>query len=247
MAEALPNDDELLIRYLDGEMNEGERAELERRLQQEPALKEKLQCLQMAVETIHQYGTASRVKAIHEQMMPELRPGSAKVVPMTRFIRYAMAVAASVILLFLVSRFLFNPKPSADRLYAEAFVPYDASAMRGSGPSTDIENWYRKNDFRAVTNYAAYPLRFTPRDSLLIGISYLQSDRADSAITWLLEPSRRFNNLRPDAQFYLSMAYLKAKKYAQALPLMKSIHSDAGHPYRVQFSEEYLSDLERVK
>src|SRR4051812_31867631 len=240
MAESLQNEDDLLIRYLDEGMNEQEKAAFEARLQQEPALKEKLESLMVAVEAVRQYGTASQVKAIHEELMPELRPRKAKVVTMSRFVRYSMAAAASVILLFVASRFFFN-QPSADRLYTEAFVPFDASASRGEGAASPIENLYRKADYTGVTRLASGGAPMNNKDSLLAGISFLQAGTTSRALGYFrILSSRTPQPYMADIEYYEAMTLLKGGYYAEAAALMQQIHNDVSNPYHTQFSEAYI-------
>src|SRR5947209_6444267 len=100
MDENLYNDD-LLIRYLDGELSATEKATLEARLRADKALQEELMNLRVAVQAVRHLGTTEKVQSIHAEMMKELKGNQkARVVPFTKTIRYTLAVAASIFILF---------------------------------------------------------------------------------------------------------------------------------------------------
>src|SRR5688572_16054760 len=98
MADSLHNED-LLLRYLDGELTDAEKHELEERLRTEPALKEELERLQIATHAIRQYGVRQKVGSLHKEMMQELKV-KPKVIYLSKSVRVAMAVAASILVLF---------------------------------------------------------------------------------------------------------------------------------------------------
>lgn len=247
MTDALHNDEELILRYLDGEMEEEERGLFEERLRREPALKDRLESLQTAITAVQQYGTATKVKAIHKEMVPQLGGTGGRVVSMKKIIRYTMAVAASVLLIFLAIRFIDNNQFSAHDLYAEAFVPYDASTNRGEGGVSTVEELYRKGDYAAVVRNADDDTLLSGRDNLLVGISYLQLDSTTASINRLRPMTQANGVVRLDAQFYLALAYLKMGDYDKAVDMMNTIHNDPAHPYREQFSEKYIEKVKKLK
>jgi len=245
MADFLHDNDETLMRYLDGEMNAIEKAELESQLQKDAVLKEKLQSLQVAVASVQQLGSVEKVRSVHAEMMQELSSvhKEGKVVPMKKIIRYSLAVAASVIIILVGANLFSSSSLSAQKLYNEAFVDFDASGVRGNSNKTSMSSLYDEHKYSDVISHSITPLAQT--DSLLVGLSYLKMEKTGEAINWLESISMQ-NSMRQDAEFYLALAYLKSENYSKALRLMESIHSNPVHIYHNQFSDEYIGKVKKL-
>jgi hypothetical protein len=248
MAENLPNTDELLIRYLDKDLSKEEEQQLEQQLLTDPVLREKLERLKLATLAIKQFGQDEEIRAIHRQMMQEKmhakKPG--KLVSMNRAVRYSMAAAASIILLFVLFRVYEFSQVSSDKLYKEAYVDYQYSAARGQQVFSAVAANYAANNFTGVIDAANANQLGSAQDSLLTGISYLKLNDAPHAIRWL-ELMSNGKNFQQDAQFYLALAYLKNKSYDKSVALMEKIHADNNHPYHDRFSENYINKVSHLK
>lgn len=246
MADFLHDNDEILMKYLDGEMDQTEKEMFEQQLQKDVELQQKLESLQVAIASVQQYGTAEKVKSIHSEMMQELSSvhQGGKVIAMNRFVKYSLAIAASVIIILVGVNIFTSSGPSSEKLYNEAFVDYDASAVRGSESETDIIKLYQNHNYIAVTEKAGSQ-NLLQKDSLLIGLSYLKTNKLPEAINWLKNISLQ-NPTRQDAEFYLAMTYLKNKNYSEALSLMEQIRSNSNHVYHNQFSEDYINKVKKL-
>lgn len=245
MADFLHDNDETLMRYLDGEMHGAEKEMFESQLQTDSALKQRLENLQVAIASVKQYGTAEKVKSVHSEMMQELSSvhKEGKVVPMRKFVKYSLAIAASVIII-LVGVNIFTSQPSSGKLYSEAFVDYDVSGVRGSESQTDIVKLYQDHNYNAVVEKAKAQ-NLAQKDSLLIALSFLHQENLPEAINWFKAISVQ-SAAKDDAEFYLALAYLKNKNYNEALNLMEQIHSNASHVYHNQFSEAYINKVKKL-
>lgn len=246
MNEFLHDNDEILMKYLDGEMNPEEKTVFEKQLENDAALKERLQNLQLAIAAVSQYGTAEMVKSVHSEMVRELSPvkKDARIVPFRNTIRVGLAIAASIIIVLVGVNIFSSSGLSSEQLYKEGFVDYDVSAVRGNASGTQVVKLYREHNYRAITETAA-SLDLMPADSLLVGISYLKMNQPGPAIQWLNSISVQ-NGTRQDAEFYLSLAYLHNKNYNEAIHLMQRIHSDPDHAYNKQLSEEYINKVKKI-
>jgi hypothetical protein len=245
MADFLHNTDETLLRYLDGEMDQTEKKLFEDHIQHDSELKERLQSLQIAIASVQQFGTTEKVRSIHSEMMQELAPlqRETRVMPMRKIVRYGLAIAASIIIVF-VGINIFSSQPSAQKLYNEAFVDYDASGVRGNSNETTLSKQYQNHQYKSVIAQAGSQ-NVSQRDSLLVGISYLKANQTSDATNWLKAVSPQ-SAVKQDAEFYLAMAYLKNENYKEAGQLMEQIHSNANHVYHNQFSDDYIARVEKL-
>jgi TolA-binding protein len=244
MDDALPFNDDILVNYLDGVLSPSEKASLELQLQQDAGLKERLRNLRMAVGAVQQYGTKEKVASIHSEMMQELgrQKKTAKVLPFRKLFTYGLTAAASIILIVVAINFF--SRPNAQKLYDEAYVDYDASATRGSSNTTTLQEKYGAHDYNGVVSEAASG-KLSRQDSFLVGLSYLKTGRPSPAIQWLQHLTTG-SSYTDDAQFYLSLAYLKNKNYKEALPLMQAIGSNPANIYHGQFPQNYVDRVKKL-
>jgi hypothetical protein len=245
MDESLHYHDDILMQYIDGVLPPEDAVALELQMKADAALRERVEKLRLSVNAVRYFGTAQKVRSIHQEMMEEMRAtaGQPKVVSMRKKIIYALAVAASIIVIVVSWNWYNRSSVNAAGLYDQAFVDYDASAIRGAEQTSVVEEHYRNKDFQRVISEAEKAGTLTAKDSLLVGISYLKTGKPGVVTEWLGEISRQ-GVVKQDAEFYLALAYLKLKRYAAAVDLMKSIRADVTHPYRGQFSEEYIDKVE---
>jgi len=246
MAEFLHDNDEILMKYLDGEMDQTEKIMFESQLENDTTLQQKLESLQVAIASVQQYGTAEKVKLVHTEMIQELSSvhKEGKVVPMRKFVKYSLAIAASIIIILVGVNVFTSSQLSSDKLYNEAFVDYDASAVRGSENQTGVVKLYQDHNYASVVE-KANAQNLSQKDSLLVGLSYLKTDKLSEAINWFKAISQQ-NPTRQDAEFYLAMAYLRNKNYNEALNLMEQIHSKPDHVYQDQFSDEFINKVKKL-
>jgi hypothetical protein len=248
MAEHLP-EDELIIDYLDGLLPAEERARFEQRLQTDARLRSRLESLRLAVNGLKQFGTTEKVKAIRKELGPELAAKrSARVVNFRSFVRYSIAAAASILVLFVAYKIFLDARLSRARLYNEAYVEYSLAPQRGGGAEqlSSIEREYQHQQYDSVVREPKTGV-LSGRDSLLTGISFLKTKQPSPAIDWLKPLSQSSSLFADDAQFYLALAYLKNKDDKEAADLMKKIHNDPKQVYHDQFSDSYIRKVEELR
>lgn len=246
MHENTQNDD-LLIRYLDGELSAEERTRLEERLRTDAALQQELINLQVAVQAVKHLGTTKQVQAVHAEMMKELKAPKAKVFPFSRNVRFVLLVAASLVVLFIGLKLYQASQLSPDKLYSQTFVDFNVSASRGSGGQlSPVETLYQQKKYNEVTT-SVRSFNLNAEDSLLIGLSYLQTDRPAQAIGFLQNLASTANDYQQDAEFYLALSYLKVKAYDKAVPLMERIRSNPSHLYHEQLSDDVVEKVKKLR
>lgn len=236
------------MRYVDGELNAAEKAAVEQRLQSDSAFRDQFRDLQVALQAIRHLGTMQQVEGIHHEMMAERKgqkPGG-RVLGMTKIIRYTLAVAASVLVLFIGARLYLNAQLSPDRIYSDMFVDYNVANARAAGEQlSSIETLYQQKAYSKVTS-SARTLNLSAKDSLLIGLSYLHTENNAAAINWLHALSVTENEYRQDAEFYLSLAYVKTNAYGRALHYLEKIYSNPAHLYHEQVSAGVIEKVKKL-
>src|SRR5688572_1340580 len=95
----MDNVDNILIRYIDGELSTAEKELLEKELESNQALNEELENLRSAREAVRLFGLKQQVGSIHAEMMQELSANRRKFSGTGRIVRYTIAIAASILLI----------------------------------------------------------------------------------------------------------------------------------------------------
>lgn len=244
MAENLHEED-VLIKYLDGEMTEAEKRKFEAALEKDVALRQQLESLRLTKNAVQYYGLHQAVASVRSEWESMEHNKGSKVISMRKFLRPALTAAACLILLAagIFGYQLYQLSP--EKVYNESFVGYTVSATRGNaGLQTTIATAYQQKDFKKVvaSNTA------TPQDKLLVGLSYMQLHNFLAAIqqfNTILNSNE--NAYKQDAEFYLALSYLRNKQYNEALQIFEQIRENPTHLYHDQVSAKTIRELKWLK
>ena len=170
-----------------------------------------------------------------------------------RIIRYVVAVAASVLLIFVcIVGFNFY-RLSSERLFAENYSAYELTAVNRENDSTEskIEKVYREKNYAEVIKLNANSV-LSVKDIFLTAMSFLETNDPSRAISnfqvVIADVKNDKNSALKDAtEYYLALAYLKNNDYDQALELMNTIHDNSSHLYTKKFSRRYINKVKRLK
>ena len=175
-----------------------------------------------------------------------------KIVIARRFIRYSVAVAASVLLtLFVIEGYKFYTL-SPEKLYDENYTAYELPATRGNNEITEskIEKAYREKNYAEVIDLNKNSV-LSIKDVFLTGISYLEIkdySKATSSFQVVIGDVKDSKTvLKEAAEYYLALAYLRNRDYDQAIEVMNAIYINPSHPYKGKFSRKYINRIKRLK
>lgn len=133
MDNSTPNMTTLLIDHIDGVLPAAENLRLEKQLATDSIIKEEWENLLGTTEAVKLYGLQQKIGAIHREMMTELQTPVRTISPVRRIVRYAVAVAASVLLVVLgITGYNFY-KLSPDKVFTDNYSSYELSNTRGTG------------------------------------------------------------------------------------------------------------------
>ena len=241
MINDLPND-EILMRYLDGDLSGEERIQLETIMENDPNLRDRVRDLQIAIEAVRQAGTAEKIRGLHKKMIAEGIVNDERADrPVRKIIRMAMGIAASIALL-VAALGIYTYQLSVEKTFETHFLNYTTSVSRGSleyeskTPELFLERKYQQ----IVDQSKTYTPK--PADQLLISISYLHLNKPSPAIA-ILKELQENENYKEDADYYLGMAYLKNNEPDAALDELKKIHNNKAHAYHRQVSDGLIREL----
>ena len=223
----------LLERYLEQSLNEEEVRRVEKRLAEEPALKELYQNEKLLVNGIrygHLKSSLEQLKIL-ESNLPSLNP-SEKPVRLIPFKTYwkPLAVAASVVVL-IGSFLLWNRPADPAQLYAENFKPYPnvfEPVLRGTSEQNQrAETFaaYERGEYdRAATGFKELlKMKEEPGILLLLGNANLILGRTSEAKENFVTLSKDFDEYDLLAKWYLSLCYMKMGDKDSAKVLLEEI------------------------
>jgi len=247
--------DELLMRYLDGEMSQEEKQEFETKLVSDESTRRRLEDLATAQHAVKLYGLKQEVASVHQDMMGEMKPGAVvRKMSRTREIaRYGLRIAAGVAFLaicFLAYNFF---SLSSGKLYNEKYASFELSSVRGQSETeaSGIEKAYRQKNYQEVVALSKND-GIGISDEFLEAVSYLELDRPTEAIdhfSRVIARDRASDHplYKDDAEYYLALAYLKTKNYEKAFELMNTIHDDNSHLYHEEFTKGFIRKVKLLK
>lgn len=256
MDNSTPNITNLLIDHIDGVLPAAEKQQLEKQLAADPVIKEEWEHLVGTTEAVKLYGLQQKIGAIHRDMMTELQNPVKPVKtisPVRRIVRYSIAVAASVLLVVLgITGYNFY-QLSPDKVFTENYSFYELSNTRGTGSAiTAAEKAYGEKNYKEVIRLHEQGSEAGQLTEFLAGLSALELDNNSKAITCfkeVMETNRQAGDklLQDDAEYYLSLSYIRNRDYDFALELLKKIQDDPGHLYHEKITGKLIRQVKLLK
>ncbi|MEJ7610242.1 MAG: hypothetical protein WKF88_03580 [Ferruginibacter sp.] len=245
---------EEIMRYLDNRMTENERLDFEAEMKHDIQLSAEVGDLVMARDAVKLFGINNDVSRIRKEAPGNIKQETPviKMPPYRKLLRYSIAAAASVLLLFFAARFFDDPLSTADQFYNEGYSRYEIPALRGTGTTLSAaEQAYLTGNYTEVINLYHGETGHTPGEMLIAGIACLETGKASEAIeifSALRDKgiAENTNSFRDEAEYYLALAYLKNNNYTSAIPLMEKISADKNNPYHRKFTAGYISGVKKL-
>ncbi len=253
MDNSTPDMAEKLIRYLDGELTGTEKKNLEQQLASDRMLQNKLDSLKLTIQVIKLYGLKSKVSGIHQPMMEEMQAPLRKINPTRKIARYSMGVAASLILLvggYMAYKF-FTLSP--DKIFASRYQSYELVTVRdGNTNETPVEKAYQEKNYKEVLRIHDAGEDHTPKGEFLCGAAALEvkdNNKAIKCFNEVLDANKQSPKpvLNDEAEYYLSLGYIRNKDYDYALPLLTKIQDDPNHTYNKKITDKLIRQVKMLK
>jgi len=167
-----------------------------------------------------------------------------------RIVRYSVAIAAGLLLIFVCIEGYNFYNLSPGKLFAEKYTAYHLITSQDTAESA-IERAYKEEKYTDVINLNRNSV-LSIKDVFLTGMSYLETNDLSKAISSFqvviadVKDDKR-PELKDVAEYYLALAYLKNNDYDQAIELMNTIHDNSSHLYAKKFSRKYINKVKRLK
>jgi tetratricopeptide (TPR) repeat protein len=253
MDNSTPTMSEKLVLYLDGELSDSEKNILEQQLAADKTLQNELESLQSTRKAVKLYGLKQKVASVHKQMMEEMQAPVKKINPVSRVVRYSVAVAASLLLLvggyWAYNFFTLSP----DKVFASNYRSYELVTVRdgGNNKTSAIEEAYKEKKYAEVVG-VAFDRPFTTKELFLRAMSYSELADNSKAIEEYKKviaenEAAKTSAFNQQAEYYLALTYIRNKDYDFAIDLLNKIQDDPNHLYHEKVSNKLIRQVKMLK
>jgi len=244
-------DDQKILDYLDGVLEEGDKRLFENELENNSELQERLDLLLFTINAIKLKGYKHTIRQVQQEFIQEKLENKKftpfatpklerKKVPLI----FWSKVAAAVSLLVLFGFIFYLLRTDGPSLYESKYISYEIATERGfSEQENHLEPLFLQGEFRQMFQAIATrdAEQLSARELLLLGNAALELDSATASLTYLrkLDENNKTSgtdSFQDEADFFLALTYLKLKDYQAAYQLVDKIRSDERHKYRGNFS-----------
>ena len=246
------NMSEKLVHYLDGELTTAEKNTLEMQLAEDTALQKELESLKSAREAIKFYGLRQKVTSIHTEMMGEIHQVK-KINPVRKIVRYSIGVAAGLLLLiggYMAYNFF---TVSGDKVFASHYQKYELVTVRdGTSDETSLEKAYREKNYHEVLRIHDASEDRTQKEEFLCGAAALElkdDSKAIKCFKEVLDANKQAQQLvlNDEAEYYLSLVYIRNKEYDSALNILTKIQDNPDQLYREKITSKLIRRVKMLK
>ncbi|MFN8289590.1 MAG: hypothetical protein U0U70_05005 [Chitinophagaceae bacterium] len=254
MDNATPGMAEQLVLYMDGALSAAEKQAVEERLGTDAAFRAEYESLLQARAAIKLYGLKQQVGAVHKQMMDEMTPAVRRINPARKTFRYAMAVAASLVILiggYMAYNF-FTLSP--DKVYSAHYHSYTLVNERGADSTglTAEEKAYAEKKYKEVVRLHDEAAAPSVKEEFLCGTASMElgdDTKAIRCFNRVLELNQQNNRktLNDETEYYLALSYIRNKDYDFALPLLEKIRDDNAHTYHNEVTSRLVRKVRMLK
>jgi len=226
---------DLIHRYVMGDLSDSEREGFEKKIANDPALKAKVALQQEAYQLIKKAGPDHLKKRLQEMEKTVAQGNEDPPVRMLSNRRIWLA-AASFLLIAFASWWIINasPKATTEELLATYMQPYrNPSNLRGEGRSillrSQAAELYSNGDYNQAALIWDRLMMVegggTERDHFYMGISRLFSTppKAEQAIRQLEIVLQSDNDYHQQSWWYIALAYLKTGKQEEARSYLEKL------------------------
>ncbi|MDX2048892.1 MAG: hypothetical protein SFU87_19035 [Chitinophagaceae bacterium] len=192
------------------------------------------------VQSVHYAYLQSQIKNHTPKNIEAGKSASIKMYP----IKWALRIAASVILIMGAWFAYQYSRTSADKLYSELYQAYNVNTDRGIGDITthNMVNEFKAGNYGAVIKTYESLSATNNREKFLAAYAcHVTGDyeKASALLNELLINNKKTNNrlYNDEAEFYLALSCLKTKDIRSARLLFERIRENPNHTFHEKVSK----------
>lgn len=246
---------EELEAYLYGELPADRAKQLEEEIKTDLALQSELEALKISREAIELAGWKTMIQQAQAEFLSE-REEETKVKPISGgssdFFVWTKRIAASLTILLVGLGAFLIISVSPESITSNQ-VDYQIPVMRSSENTlTTIQEAYSEKDYQGVIAIGEQSSDYSAEVSLLLGLSYLESNELEKAEATLLNieaanQKNQTSEFADQVDYYLVKVYLSSGQIDLASERIHKIMDDTQHTYHGNFGKMDLIKLSILK
>ena len=237
---------EILIDYLDGNLNPEEISRIENIIKQDANAAGDLELLKFAIDTVRLSAIREKVSKVRSaQQNEESNTNQGKQGVIRKMYKTGLRIAA-VLILLLGSAFMFKLiNVTNQSVFNKQFIPFELTNTRGVQTRDAIDEAYSNKNWNEVVKIFQSENAVTNKSRFLTAMADMglnQYSKAEILFESILDPSTPDKSFHEEAEYYLSLTYLMDHKENKGIALMNRIKADKSHTYYPLASK--LSDID---
>jgi hypothetical protein len=231
----MQTENEQLIDYLDRELSREESSRMEFRLKSDKILAGELEFMKLAIDTVRLEAIRNKVSSIRHSIdiskTTSVVPEGGMVRSMSKF---SLRIAAILVLLMGITILYKYISVSSLSVYQKEYSNYELVNVRGEAANNNEIKAYLNKDWKEVI--AAHSAENNPsnQSNFLAGMAELQLNHFPLAVNLfqsVLNARALDNSYQEEAEYYISLAYLRNHEVNKAIPILNKIKADPNHTY----------------
>src|SRR5450432_36885 len=227
-------DNEILIDYLDKQLDPEESALLESAIQKDTVLAGEFHYLGLAVDTIRLEAINQKVFSIRQSLKkPEIIEKPAQAIVRNMY-RISLRVAAALILVMGIAVLYKYSSVNSQSVYDKQFTGYELTNTRGQDIHDAEEEAYQDKKWSEVISIYQTKMNQSNKQSFLAAMAEMQLNHFQQAISLfesILNLKSGDNSYQEEAEYYSALAYLMNREEKNAIKMINKIKSNPGHTY----------------
>jgi|GEM_PF-544944 len=242
---------EQLIDYLDRELDQKESSLIESRLKSDKILAGELEYMKLAIDTVRVEAIRSKVSSIR------LSTGNVKntsVVPASGIVRsmskFSLRIAAILVMLMGITILYKYISVSSLSVYQKEYSNYELVNVRGESTNSSEVKAFLNKDWNKVVVANAAEISSSNQSNFLAGMAELQLNHFPSAVNLfqtVLNAKAIDNSYQEEAEYYISLAYLRNHEVNKAIQTLNKIKANPNHTYYPLASKISSIDLKIIE
>ena len=244
-----PNN-EILIDWLDKQLNQEESAQLEIALQKDIDLNRELQYLNFAIDTVRLDAISQKVASIRQLHEKEQIVEVAAPAILRNMYKISLRIAAVIVLFFCLASIYKYSSVNNQSFYNKQFSGYELTNNRGQELHEAEVDAYQNNKWNEVISIYHAGANKSNRQAFLAAMAEMQLSHFQNAITIfenLLNSKSGDTTYLEESEYYLSLAYLMNHEGNKAIQMFNKIKANPNHTYYPIVSKFSSIDLKIIE
>jgi hypothetical protein len=230
----MQSNNEILIDYLDKQLNQEESARLESALQKDINLNRELQYLKFAIDTIRLDVISQKVASVRQSQEKEQMTAKASPAILRNMYKTSLRIAAVIAIFFCLASVFKYSSVDNQSFYNKQFTGYELSNSRGpEAHEAELDAYQNKKWNEVISIYNAGADR-SNQQSFLAAMAEMQLNHFQNAIKIfenLLYSKSGDATYQEEAEYYVSLAYLMNRQADKAIQMINKIKANPNHTY----------------